>query len=263
MPDLSDFQDAFSAALRGDGVSLAPWLHVAPAEADGLAVYRNTVARGTVDALVATYTTVVTMVGEHWFRAAAAAYAEDHRPLEPSLLRYGADFPDWLSRFPPADDAPYLPRIARLDRLWWESYFAADAPCLDPAAFAAVGASDLAELTVRLHPSVRLASLEQNLVSLWLDHREPHRPPGAFQIEDHAEYALIVRTGVDIQARLLNLSEFQFLVGCSQGESLLKSAERALEADPLASFADIIASSLAGGILSRLELLGSEQANDH
>ena len=255
MPDLSAFQDAFSVALHGDSAPLGPWLRAAPREADGLAVYRNTVARGAIDALTATYPTVATMVGEEWFRAAAGAYAEEHRPDQPSLLSYGADFPGWLSRFPPADDTPYLPGIARLDRLWWESYFAADAARLDPAAFAGLKASDLAELTVRLHPSVRLASLEQNLMSLWLSHRDPDRPPSAFQIDDHPEYALVVRTGVDVQGRLLNCGEFEFLAASAAGESLLKAAERAVDADPQASFPDIIASSLAGGVLSCLERL--------
>ena len=257
MPDLSEFQDAFSIALRGDGAPLAPWLHAAPSEIDGLLVYRNTVARGAVDALIATYTTVASMVGDSWFRAAAGAYAEEHRPSQPSLLSYGADFPGWLSRFPPADDTPYLPGIARLDRLWWESYFAADGERLDASAFAGLDdASALSEVTVRLHPSVRLASLEQNLMSLWLSHRDPDRTPSAFQIDDDPEYALMVRTGVDVQARLLNSSEFEFLLGCAEGESLLKSAERAVDADPRASLPDIVAASLTGGVLSRLERLG-------
>ena len=111
---------------------------------------------------------------------------------------------------------------------------------------------------MRLHPSVRRASLEQNLVSLWLEHRDSDRPPGAFQIDDHPEYGLIVRTAVDVQARLLNPSEFEFLTGCAEGESLLKSAECAVGVDPQASFPDIIASSLVGGVLSRLETLNRE-----
>jgi hypothetical protein len=253
MPDLSDFQDAFSAALLGDSAPLAPWLSIAPAEAGGLAVYRNTVARGAVDALLATYTTVATMVGENWFRAAAATYAEDHGPREPSLLRYGADFAEWLSRFPPAQDTPYLPQIARLDRLWWESYFAADAPRLDPNALAGLAAADLVESTVRLHPSVRLATLEQSLASLWLAHREPVGALGDFQIEDRPEQMLFVRTGLEVQARVLEAGAFAFLSACRAGESLWASAEQVIEADPTASFQDIVALSLAGGVLSRLE----------
>ena len=253
MPDLSDFQDAFSAALRGDAAPLGPWLPIATPEADGLTVYRNTVARGAVDALEATYSTVATMVGETWFRAAAGAYAEDHSPQEPSLLRYGADFPDWLSRFAPAQDTPYLPQIARLDQLWWESYFAADAPCLDPTGFAGVAAADLEDTTVRLHPSVRLVALEENLASLWLAHRDPGSPPGSFQIEDWPEQAMFVRTGLDVQARVLEAGAFAFLSACAAGKSLLMAAEEVVEADPKASLQDIIALSLTEGVLSRLE----------
>lgn len=262
MPDLSDFQDAFSVALRGDSAPLGPWVPTAPEEADGLAIYRNTVARGAVDALAATYTTVLTMVGENWFRAAAGAYATEHRPGQPSLLSYGVDFPDWLSRFPPAADTPYLPAIARLDRLWWESYFAAEAPRLDPTAFAGLAATDLGEMTVRLHPSVRLLALEENLASLWLAHREPDTAPDAFQIEERPEQVLFVRTGLEVQARILEAGAFTFLSACAAGESLLSAAEQVVEADPKSSFHHIVALSLADGVLSWLEPVDRGKTND-
>ncbi len=253
MADLTDFQNAFCQALKGDAAALSPWLDAAPFEAAGLSVYRNTITRGAVDALTATYATVVKMVGEDWFRAACAVYADENRPFEPSLLHYGADFPAWLSRFPPADDAPYLPAIASLDRLWWDCYFAAEAELLDPGMFARLHSSDLESTSVRLHPSVRLIALDQNLVSLWLAHQRLDHAPDEFQIHDRPEYALIVRTGMDMDAKLLDPASYQFLAACAAGASLLTAAERAVAADPRASFPNIISSSLKVGALSRLE----------
>ena len=51
MSELLGFQDAFVAALAGDGARLSPWLVSSDADAPGLAVYRNTIAKGCVDAL--------------------------------------------------------------------------------------------------------------------------------------------------------------------------------------------------------------------
>ena len=50
--------------------------------------------KSVVDALAATYSTVVQMVGETWFRAAAREFAVVQPPSEPSLVRYGAGFID-------------------------------------------------------------------------------------------------------------------------------------------------------------------------
>ena len=251
MGDLSRFQGAFSAALRGDTALIEPWLTTPPSEASGLAVYRNTVARGAIDALVATYSTVVSMVGEVWLRAAAAVYADGHRPATPSLLGYGADFPEWLSRFPPAADAPYLSAVARLDRLWWESYFAAEAGALDPSAFSRLGVADLEVTNVGLHPSVRVASFDHNLGSLWLAHRDQDQP-GDFEIAEVAECVLIVRAGMEVEARLIEPASYAFLVASLAGESLMAAAERATAIDPKVSLPDIISSNLAAGVFTRL-----------
>ena len=81
MSELLAFQDAFVAALAGDGARLSPWLVSSDADAPGLAVYRNTIAKGCVDALAANFPTVQSMVGEDWFRAAAALFAYLGDPL--------------------------------------------------------------------------------------------------------------------------------------------------------------------------------------
>ena len=117
MHSLRAFQTALGEALQGEPAAIAPWLETPLSETPGLSVYRNTVTRGAIDVLAATFGTVVSLVGEDRFRAAASVYVAQQRPATPSLLRYGDHFPEWLGRFPPAQDTPYLPAIAHLDRL--------------------------------------------------------------------------------------------------------------------------------------------------
>lgn len=253
MGELSAFQDALSAAIGGDDAPIEPWLAKGLAHTPGLAVYRNTVARGAIDALVVVYSTVVRMVGEEWFRAAAKLYADEHRPTAPSLLHYGADFPDWLARFPPAQDAPYLSAIARLDRLWWDCYFAADGDALDAQEIARLQAADLEVTILRLNPSVRLAAFNQNLASLWLAHRQPDQDPGAFDIGDRAEQILIVRDGLVVQTRLIDRASYAFLSACAAANSLLAAASAASAADPEAALPSIIGANLEAGVFSRLD----------
>lgn len=116
---LSRFQDDFARMLRDAG-PLPP----------GLAVYRNTVMKGWVDALEANYPAVCRLVGVPFFREAAAVYARIHPASQACLLRYGAQFADFLAGYEPAAALTYLPGVARLDRCWIESHIAADAPAL-------------------------------------------------------------------------------------------------------------------------------------
>ena len=70
MSELARFQDAFAAALAGDGAALGSWL----AAGDRLAVYRNTVAKGLADALADQFPSVARVVGPAWMGAAARAF---------------------------------------------------------------------------------------------------------------------------------------------------------------------------------------------
>jgi len=171
MPELEAFQDAFAAALRRESSATDAWLKTP--DDPGLDVYRNTVTAGAVDALASIFPTVSALVGEAWFRAAAARFTRVTPPTRPSMLDYGEAFPAWMSMFPPAADTPYLGLVAHIDWLWWEAHFAGDADLLSFSAIATLDESDLDRRGLKLHPAVRLARFDQTLASLWLAHQAP------------------------------------------------------------------------------------------
>lgn len=243
MPELLDFQDAFVAALAGAPSALSPWL--APGEGEaGLAVYRNTIARGCVDALVANFPTVLSMVGEDWFRAAAALFAREAPPASAALLDYGEDFPAWLDRFPPALDLPYLAGIAHLDRLWTEALFAAEAPALTAEALAALAPDALATLRLALHPSVRFAAFEAGLPSLWVAARDGRED---LDLSGTPETLLLARRDGSVRSRVIGVAETAFLRACRAGQTCAEAAERAALADPDVSLAPLFAALIADG----------------
>ncbi len=260
MDRFSGFQDAFSDALAGDVAAIEPWVSPRHPDKPGMAVYRNTITRGSIDVLASTFSTVVTVVGEDWFRAAAAVYVGDHPPTTPSLLRYGADFPDWLSVFEPARDTPYLPALARLDRLWWDAYFAADAEALDPQALSVLLAEDLENTGFRLHPSVRVAAFDHNLASLWLAHRQD-APSGEFEIAEGTECILIARSGLDVEGTIITPASHAFLSACQVGASVMTAAGRVVAADPTASLRDLIGPLLVAGVFTHLA--AARPGSDH
>ncbi|SFJ17255.1 Putative DNA-binding domain-containing protein [Caulobacter sp. UNC279MFTsu5.1] len=248
---LSQFQDAFVAALaERTAAPLAAWLPDGEAEPAGLSVYRNTIAKGCIDALAANFPTVASLVGDDWFRAAAALFARDNPPAGAALLAYGEGFADWLARFPPADDLPYLPAMARLDRMWTTALFAPEAEPLAAEAFA-LAPDVLAAARPRLHPSLAFAWFDRGLPGLWLAARAPE--PGEMTLVDDPQGVLVVRPEDTVRSRQLDLAGFAFLDAIARdGASLGQAITAAAEADPAADLAALFAALIADGVFSGL-----------
>jgi hypothetical protein len=250
--ELGQFQDAFVAALsERTAAPIAAWLPDGDAEPAGLAVYRNTIAKGCVDALAANFPTVASLVGDDWFRAAAALFAVEHPPAGPALLAYGAAFPDWLATLRPADELPYLPAMARLDRMWTTALFANEADALAAEAFA-LAPDVLAAARPRLHPSLAFAWFDSGLPGLWLAAGEPE--PGEMTLVEEAQGVLIVRPADAVRSRLLDAAAFAFLTTASEGATLGEAITAAAEADPAADLATLFAALIADGVFSGLDL---------
>jgi hypothetical protein len=248
--DLGAFQDAFAAALaERTPAPIAAWLPDPEAGETGLAVYRNTIAKGCVDALAANFPTVASLVGEDWFNAAAALFAREHPPASAALLAYGEDFPAWLARFPPAADLPYLPAMARLDRMWTTALFAPEAQPLGAEAFA-IAPEALAGARVTLHPSLAFATFDSGLPGLWLAARRPD--PGEMELVETPQAILIVRPADTVACRLLDAAGHAFLAAAGDGQTLGEAITAAAVADPDADLAVLFAALIADGVFSGL-----------
>ncbi len=258
--DETDFFDAFDDALGGDLARLGGWLDPDERGA-GLAVYRNTIASGAVDALAATFSTVAMMTGSDWFRAAAREFAQEHPPVEPALINYGEAFPRWIAAFGPAADAPYLGDIARLDWLWWQAWSAADAGLLDGAELGRLGPDELSAVTLGLHPSVRVEAFETGAPSLWLAHQAPARGE-AHVLVDQAERMLFVRAGAQVDARVVEPGPFAFLAALAAGCSLLEAGEAAVTADPDCALQQVLVTGLALGLFTDIASIERNERND-
>lgn len=249
MPDA--FLDAFSAALDGDDAALAPWWSDPERGLAGLSVYRNTVAKGCADALAGLFPAVTAVVGPDWMREAALRFAAEHPPARASLIDYGEDFPDWLAAFEPAADMPYLPGLARLDRMWSEAHLAADADALEPQALAALAPEDFATVRAVLHPSARLAAFDDGLPTLWAALRAG--PAGELALDPGPEAVLLVRPGGAVSHHVLSPGALAFLIACAAEESLGEAAAVALAEEPELDLPQAFAALIAAGAFSALQ----------
>jgi len=249
---LSRFQDGFVQAILHPHGDVPDDLR-ALVRQPGFAVYRNTVLKGCIDSLQANYPAVLRLVGEDWFRAAAAIHVRAHPPRDARLLLYGADFPGFLSDFAPAADLPYLRGVAMLDRFWTESHVAADAVTLAPAALSGLPPEQLGELVLTPHPAARWAWFDdQPIYTLW----QRNRGCGAEGVECSesgeelvwtGEGALLTRPAGAVTWTALDAGGCAFLDACAAGRPLAEAADAALARQPASDLARLMASLLDAG----------------
>lgn len=242
---LGRFQNDFASALLARGAVAAPGIAALAAQ-PAFAVYRNTVMKGCIDALEANYPAVVRLTGEEWFRTAAAEFVRDNPPSAPMLLDYGTSFAGFLARFCPAAELPYLPGVARLDRLWSEAHGARDEEALDPSSVAMLAPETLAATVLRPHAATRWAWFDDApIYTIWSRNRAGSATDAEF--DWRGEGALLVRPRDAVEWTALDKAGCAFLDACAGGGTLAAAAEAALAVQGDADLARLMATLLAAG----------------
>ncbi|MDP9423008.1 MAG: DNA-binding domain-containing protein [Pseudomonadota bacterium] len=234
MPDLASFQRDFAAALMAQDQPAIPF------RSQSFAVYRNTSARGSVEALRAAYPTVDMLVGEAMFTQVALDYRRERPPSSPVLSDYGADFPHYLARQPWTSELPYLADVARLDWLWLESFLAADPDQSRPTIFS--------HSRIMLHPAARFGWFATPAMTIWQAHRDPWEQ-GELEPEWREEGALFTRPGSTVCAELIDAACHRLLLACSIPTSVGECATSVAEAFPTANVPELLRGCVASGAL--------------
>ena len=240
---LAGFQASFVKSLFNPQATSA--LTTQPA----FAVYRNTVMSGCVDALQANFPSVARLVGGDWFRAAAMIYVQAQPPRDGRMLMYGDTFAEFLADFEPARDLRYLAGVARLDRLWIEAHTAQDATAVDGGWLAALRPDELGALRLRPHPAARWWRFEDlPIYSIWVPNRLGIETVG--EIVWQGEGALLTRPADVVAWQPIGIAGCAFLGACATGCSLAQAAGAALQVDPDADIACVLAALLSAGALT-------------
>ncbi|MDI1330621.1 DNA-binding domain-containing protein [Pseudomonas sp.] len=226
-PSLASFQDAFVDALYGTESSLMESLTNQP----GFTVYRNTVLKGTTDALQANFPTVERLVGTDWLRSAAAIHARLSPPTDARLLHYGADFPGFLDSFVPAQDIPYLGDVARLDLLWTQVHCAADEPGMELNDLSQFPETELGNLRLTPRASTRWLWLPDcPAYTIWRINREQLEMPE--ELNWQGEGALLTRKAGRVHWQAASVADCAFLDACAAHLPLDLAADKAIETEP-------------------------------
>lgn len=214
-------------------------------EAARFAIYRNNVAVGLRDSLAATYPVVASLVGEAFFAEMARAFVAAEPPMSPILIEYGGGFADFIDRFRPADDLPYLSDVARLEWAWQESYHAADAAPVDIQILASVDPTELDGIRFIMHPSVRLLRSRWPVASIWEAHQQD--VPDLSAIVLSPENALIVRPQLTVATHLLDEGAGAMVEMLMQGEPLGRAIDHLNDLDQETDFSACLTALFAVG----------------
>lgn len=222
---------AFAGALFDPKASppkgLRAW-HAGPVS-KRLAVYRNNVVVGLIDALVERFPVCLRLVGMDFFRAMAKLFVCASPPKTPILAEYGEDFAEFISDFEPARELPYLADVARLEWAVGRAYHAADAAPLPLGKARDIPVDLLVDAVITLHPSSQLVSSRFPILSIWTTNMfdETVREVSL----DAGEDALIVRPCLEVAAYRLPVGGFHFIAALARGESLSAAAATTEKAD--------------------------------
>jgi hypothetical protein len=257
---LARFQDAFAHALVASDAEPAAEvaaLTVQPA----FAVYRNTVMKGCIDALRGNYPTIARLVGEKWFCAAAAIYVREALPTDATLLRYGDGFADFLARFEPAAELPYLCGVARFDRYWTEAHAAPEQDTLDPVAIASLVPEALACTVLHPHAAARWAWFAEGpIYTIWSRNRNAEI--SMRDLDWFPEGALLTRPRDTVQWIALDAAGCVFLDACAGGAPLASAARAALQAQRDTDLARLMSTLLEAGAFSGMHLDNDEKLTE-
>ncbi len=189
------------------------------------AVYRNNVVRGLSRALAAGFPAVEAIVGKEFFAAMAAVYVRMSPPTSPVLLDYGAGLPDFLARFEPAAELPYLADVARLELAYTRAFHATDADSLPADRLQQIAADRISGVRFALHPSLQILRSAFPVAEIWAMNT------GRAQLCEIADWAaqdvLLLRPHYEVAVATLAPGEATFLLHLQSGATLGQAASAA------------------------------------
>lgn len=216
--------------------------------APGLAVYRHAYRARLVAALADNFTVLARALGDEAFDALSHAYVEAHPSQHPSIRWFGHRLADFMTGA--GDDlVPHasLADFARMDWALRGAFDAAEAPLLDPATLAALGAEDWAGLVLRLQPSAQRVTLAHAIEPAWRVLREWEPEAGTDPAElpepvPHEHVLLAWREGLETRWRSLEPLEAVLLAAVADGAPFALLCERAAQllGDPQAAVPAVI-----------------------
>lgn len=241
-------QQAFATALLNTVPPLPSFAGTAVPQRFSL--YRGNLSATWRRTLGHAYPVVLALVGEDFFGGLARAYGGRYPSDSADLNQFGDRFADFLADFPPVDELPYLPDMARLEWAVHLAHYAADAQGLAPEALAALHPDQLEARRFSLHPACALLASDWQVAALWRAHQDgegqgmfPHDLPAA-------SCALVCRPRWKAQVLVVDAAAHAALLALRQGQTFGAALDAAFGLDPAFDLAAHLRQWLAHAVLT-------------
>lgn len=226
MPSLADAQRNFISTVNEGPDALDAALFAGTPERIilGLKAHANTISHARLVALEESFPLTRSEIGEDRFNALSRDYVETALAKASDLAHIGRHFAAFLQD---AKQPEVVIDLAAVEWAWLESYHAADASPLTLKAISALAETDLLDLAVTLHPSVRICPLYAPLAE------------SLTQLAEEMEPSAILVVRPDAEVRLLAIDDptLQAAQNCRQlstiGNLLALASEQGEDTDPI------------------------------
>jgi hypothetical protein len=241
-------QTIANAVLGKPHIGLSPLLEVGPADPiRRLRVYQNNTRASLTSTLIAVFPVTARLVDERFFRYAASEFIRFHPPTEPRLVRYGAEFPNFLRTFEGLAEMPFVSETARLE---WAIAEALDEAWLPAVPLAALNDAGEATPDLVLQPSLRFVISHWPVLSIWSAHQEGGDLDSLRAAERKPERVALWRAGDNVRFSLLSSAQFSFRYSLKAGLGLEKAVARALTHEPMFDVVGALVGLFADGLVT-------------
>ncbi|HEY5682488.1 MAG TPA: DNA-binding domain-containing protein [Sulfuricaulis sp.] len=192
-------------------------------------IYRNNVFESLTSALKAVYPVTGRLVGEGFFRYAAASYIPLHRPESGNLHDFGEHFASFLAGFPPARELSYLPDVARLEWAMQESFHAGFGQPLALATLSSIPEREYGNLRFRLQPSARLLASSYPILRIWQVNQPDYAGDQTINLDEGGVKLLVIRHE-DVEILPLGEGDYSLLCAFAAGATFAQGAKAAMDA---------------------------------
>jgi hypothetical protein len=172
-----------------------------------LDIYANMYFFRLLDVLRDDYAKVVAAAGNPAFHNLVTDYLVACPPAHPSIAQAGARFPQFLAGHALAQEHPWLPALATLERTYSELFDGPDAEPLALEAMKILAPAEIMALVLRPIPCHRLIRHAHAIDELW--HALDSGPPGT--VAAAPETLLVWRQNLEVFHRAIDPDELQLL----------------------------------------------------
>ncbi len=176
------------------------------------------------ESLAETYEAVKHVMGEDAFTRLAESYAQAYPSHSYNLSDASKELPTFLEQSTWKDNLPFLPDLARLERLIAESFHSFAKSKFDVLALAGLDEDGWNNLRIEFQPFVKIISSPWPIVDLWTARKTPISKINV-TLEGRPQCALVYRREFEVFCRPISGFEYEFLKSFFSGKTLGQACE--------------------------------------